>query len=164
MLLEQTHTVLADSRVATASNADIGTFVGIAGGSDFSSLCADFGLQATAYTVTGLLPSLASGRIAYTFQLNGAAVSVDTSCSSSLVAATQAAAPISSGKITGAVVAGVMLALVPNSMHLLHVGGILASDGRCKLLDDSSDGYGRGEDCTALIFWSSSAPSQPQAP
>ena len=151
LLLEQTHKVLSDSGCLGAT--DIGTYVGIGGNSDFSSLCVQHCIPATSYTATGIIPSVASGRLSFLFGLQGPSVSVDTACSSSLVACHQAAETVRSHRSRGAVSAGVMLALVPASSYLLHLGGILSEEGRCKVLDTSTDGYVRGEDAAALLLW-----------
>ena len=55
---------------------------------------------------------------------------------------------------------GVLLTLVPQSTRMLALAGMMASDGRCKTLDASADGYVRSEACKVLYLESgSSAPS-----
>lgn len=51
-----------------------------------------------------------------------------------------------------ALVAGVLLCLVPESMLMLTRAAMLSPEGRSKTLDASADGYVRGETCRALYL------------
>eukprot|EP00873_Tetraselmis_striata_P016306 jgi/Tetstr1/436570/TSEL_025367.t2 len=155
LLLEQAGQVLASSGLHVGLDSlDVGVFVGIPGAGDFSSLCTSLAVPQSSYTATGIIASVASGRLSFTFNLVGPSVSVDTACSSSLVALSQATECIAAGGAAGALAAGAMLILVPQSSHLLQLGGILSEEGRCKVLDASTDGYARGEDVAAALLWS----------
>ena len=52
----------------------------------------------------------------------------------------------------GAIVAGVLLSLVPQSTAMLQRAGMIAPDGRCKTMDAAADGYVRAETCKAM-YW-----------
>lgn len=62
------------------------------------------------------------------------------------------------GTAEGAVVAGVLLCLVPQSTVMLHRAGMIAPDGRCKTLDSAADGYVRAETCRAMYLVPASSP------
>jgi 3-oxoacyl-(acyl-carrier-protein) synthase/acyl carrier protein len=160
LLLEQTGQMLHSTGVVVdeqdRKGGSIGTYVGIPGASDFSTLCTSLAVPKSSYTATGII-SVASGRLSYVFNLKGASISIDTACSSSLVALHQACESISNDRVTGAVAAGAMLILVPQSTQLLQLGGILSDEGRCKVLDESTDGYVRGEDVAVALLWSQRA-------
>lgn len=94
---------------------------------------------------TGLAAGVASGRVSFVWGLTGPAGSVDTSCSSSLVAAHLGLGAVRNGSCEGSVLGGVNLTLAPQATVLLNNRGVLAEDGRCKVFDSSADGYGRGE-------------------
>ena len=53
---------------------------------------------------------------------------------------------------TSALTAGVNLILVPETFTVLSAASLLSVSGRCKALDSSGDGYGRGEGCIAYMF------------
>jgi 3-oxoacyl-(acyl-carrier-protein) synthase len=106
----------------------------------------------SAYSATGGAPSVAAGRLAFTFGLRGAAVAIDTACSSSLVAAHFAVGQISSGGVTGGLAAGVGLILSPEPTAMFAKAGMLAPDGRCKTLDAAADGYVRAEALGVLLL------------
>ena len=93
-----------------------------------------------------------AGRIAYAFGLRGPTASVDTACSASLVAAHLACLGFREGRLEGALAAGVLLCLVPESTLMLSRAGMLSPEGRSKTLDASADGYVRGETCKALYL------------
>ncbi|KAL0028699.1 hypothetical protein WJX79_000447 [Trebouxia sp. C0005] len=94
----------------------------------------------------------ASGRLAFAFGLQGPTASIDTACSASLVAAHMACQSFRDRSVEGALVAGVLLCLVPQSTGMLQRAGMIAPDGRCKTLDAAADGYVRAETCRAMYL------------
>ncbi len=104
------------------------------------------------YAATGVAFSTAAGRLSYFHDFRGPAVTVDTSCSSSLVTLHLAIRSLRDGESDMALAGGVSLILGPG----LHVAfsrlQALSPKGRCKAFDESADGYVRGEGCGFVVL------------
>ncbi|WP_410477615.1 beta-ketoacyl synthase N-terminal-like domain-containing protein [Nostoc sphaeroides] len=79
-------------------------------------------------------------RAAYKLNLKGPAVSVNTACSTSLVAVIQACQALTSYQCDLALSGGVSITTPQNSGYVAQEGSMLSGDGHCRPFDASAQG------------------------
>jgi acyl transferase domain-containing protein/acyl carrier protein len=147
LLLECSWEAFEDAGIDVASlrGSSTGAFVGMSTASYGFDSDAWRSPELEGHMISGLAPSIASGRIAYILGLEGPALTIDTACSASLVAMHLAAQALQSGECDLALAGGVTVVGHPAVLVSMGRQGVLAADGRCKAFSAAADGMGAAE-------------------
>ena len=128
-----------------------GVFIGMSH-DDYAMVTSDAGAFDQAYAFTGNPFSMASGRISHSLGLQGPALTMDTACSSSMVAVHQACRSLQDGESDMALAGGVMLMLDQRLYASASGQGMLSPTGRCHAFDVEADGFVRAEGCGVVML------------
>ncbi|KAK8144539.1 hypothetical protein G3M48_005656 [Beauveria asiatica] len=104
------------------------------------------------YRFTGTGPALMANRVSYVFDLKGPSMSIDTACSSTLVALHEACRALRAGDAAQMLIGGSNLILDPDKLTVMSSMQFLSDSGRCFSFDARGSGYGRGEGVAAVLL------------
>lgn len=153
LLLELAWHCLEDAAITPAqvAGSDTGVFIG-ASNCDYSRLLAQMQQEAEAHQAAANSLAVIANRLSYFFDLTGPSTLVDTACSASLVAVHQAISALRNGECQMALAGGVNFICHPDLSVSYHKAGMLAPDGRCKVFDQSANGYVRAEGAVLFLL------------
>lgn len=134
-----THEMLKNTRTAV--------IIGV-GDSEFDNLNS----TDEAVSFIGNINTFAAGRISYFFDLKGPSFSVDSTCSSSLLAVNNAINSLILDEADMALAGGVMINVIPLSKTRDDFLGISSPDGMTRVFDENSNGTGGGEGAGMVLL------------
>ncbi len=128
------------------SGTDAGVFVG-ASPDPFR----DDNSEISQYSL-GRSPAILANRLSYFLDLHGPSLSVDTGCSSSLMATHLAMRALRDGECQVALVASTRVGISPSYHEAVLRTGALSPSGACHTFDQSADGFAAGEGVCAVVL------------
>ena len=102
--------------------------------------------------LTGQMLNMAAANVAQAFHFRGPAYTVDSACSSALVAVYNAMMHLRAGQCDTAVAGGVYLNLTPDNFIGFSRIGALSKSGACRPFDAAADGFVLGEGAGTLVL------------
>ena len=136
---------------ATVADSLTGVFVGLTH-FDYQLVAANSPAMEGPYGFTGSNFSMASGRIAYTLGVHGPALTVDSACSSGLLAVHMACRSLHEGESDLALAGGASVMLEPRKAAAGSAQGMLSPTGQCRAFDVAADGFVSSEGCVMLLL------------
>ena len=91
-------------------------------------------------------------RVAYKLNLCGPAVSLNTACSTSLVAVSMGCQSLLSNQCDMVIAGGCSIHLPQDQGYMFHRGGTLSADGRCRAFDIEADGTLDGNGAAMVVL------------
>ncbi|MFD7659776.1 SDR family NAD(P)-dependent oxidoreductase, partial [Actinosynnema sp. NPDC059797] len=129
----------------------VGVYVGC-GGQDYWDRLTDLPEAVEAYMSTGSTSAVISGRVSYALGLEGPSLTINTACSSALVAIHLAAQALRQRECSLALAGGVTVMSTPGAFVAFSRQRGLAPDGRCKPFSEDADGTGWGEGVGLILL------------
>ncbi|WP_433335403.1 type I polyketide synthase [Spirillospora sp. CA-294931] len=153
LLLETSWEALEDAGIAPLSLGETPTAV-FAGAMyhDYTTRPLQMPEDVGGYVMLGNSAAVLSGRVAYALGLQGPAVTVDTTCSSSLVTIHLACESLRRGESELALAGGATVMCTPEVFVEFSKQGAISPDGRCKPFSAAADGVGWSEGVGVVLL------------
>lgn len=126
-------------------------FVG-ASSFDYAELLKRTGTGRASHIGTGLSHAILANRLSQYFNFRGSSETLDTACSSSMVALWRAVRELRHGEADMALVAGVNVFASETPFNAFSEAGMLNPDGASLPFDENAAGYVRGEGVVTLVL------------
>ncbi len=147
LLLQEAWNALEDAGYGEKhiKNSKVGVFVGAEEG-DYNLLAGDKG------NITSGHNAVLAARLSYFLNLDGPNLSINTACSSGLVAVHQACMSLRDKECDTAIAAGVSIFFTPQPFIGMSQAGMLSRDGKCHTFDKKANGMVPGEAVAVVVL------------
>ncbi|KAF2107008.1 phenolpthiocerol synthesis polyketide synthase ppsA [Lophiotrema nucula] len=152
-LLECTYHALENTglQLSQTNGTQTGVFVGCMGREYDWTLARDPDAQHQ-YQAIGSGSAMLSNRLSWFYDWKGPSLTIDTACSSSMIALHLACQSLRNGESSMAAVGGANIIINPDNMIAMSNLNFLSPDGLCYSFDHRANGYSRGEGFGVLII------------
>jgi acyl transferase domain-containing protein/NAD(P)-dependent dehydrogenase (short-subunit alcohol dehydrogenase family)/acyl carrier protein len=144
LFLQTAYNTLLNAAYAPSQLRHVGVFVGVQF-NDYQGLLQQQQSSNHAYAATGNAHAMLANRVSYLFNFDGPSQTIDTACSSTLVAINRGLIALKSGECEAVLAGAVSLLIDPIVTDAATSMGILSPQYRCATFDEAADGYVRGE-------------------
>ena len=153
LVLELSWAALEDAGYSPAAirGPRTGVFMGVCHW-DYAELMEQHRVPADAWFATGVAWSIIANRVSHHFDLGGPSLTLDTACSSSMVALQYAVRALLDGECDHALAGGVNLCWSPRHFVAFSQSRMLSRGGVGRIFDKDADGYLRGEGAAVLLL------------
>ncbi|KAK2593324.1 hypothetical protein QQS21_008967 [Conoideocrella luteorostrata] len=153
LLLETVYEALeaGGHTIQSLRDSDTAVYVGVMGGDHETSLLRDANSLPT-YFATGTSRAVLSNRISYFFDWRGPSMTIDTACSSSMIAVHNAVQALRSNDSRVAIACGSTLLLCPEMYVAESNMHMLSPTGRSRMWNADADGYARGDGIATVVL------------
>jgi len=142
-------------------NSATGVFLGI-WACEYGEVVARSGHASSVYAATAATCSVAAGRISFALGMQGPCMSIDTACSSGLVAAHSSFRGLQLGECDTALAMGVNMMFSQTASLVSAIAGMTSPRGRSHTFDTRADGYARAEGCHVAAMHAKDGPEMCQ--
>jgi acyl transferase domain-containing protein/acyl carrier protein len=151
ILLEETYHAIEDSGIPLENlqKEKTSVYIGVMA-IDYQQEIANSDIDS--YACLGNYEGILANRLSYVFGFNGASMSIDTACASSLVCIHEARKALERGECKYALAGGVSLDFHPWKYISFSKSRMLSPDGQCKTFDKDANGYVPGEGVGVVIL------------
>jgi polyketide synthase PksM len=151
LFLQCSYNVVLDAGYSPRALSNVGVFAGVQF-SDYQTLLHNAMQGSHPYAATGNAHAMLANRVSYLFDFEGPSQTIDTACSSALVAVNRAVMALRSGECEYAIAGAVSLLIDSAMTRAAESMGVLSPRYRCATFDAEADGYVRSEGVGCVLL------------